>query len=64
MRRIFWRESLKRGRRGDFAPQQKCERGLQRSLIESTLGHYLRLSLVVLVSEAFNVLEQHLGVAG
>jgi hypothetical protein len=33
-------------------------------LIESTLGHYLRLSLVVLVSEAFNVLEQHLGVAG
>ena len=33
-------------------------------LIESTLGHYLRLSLVILVGEAFNVLEQHLSVAG
>jgi len=34
------------------------------SLVEPTLGHYLCLSLVLLVGEALNVLKQHLGVGG
>ena len=33
-------------------------------LVEPTIGHHLRLSLVLLVGEAFDVLKQHLGVSG
>ena len=33
-------------------------------LVKPTLGHYLRLPLVLLVGEAFNVLKQHLGIGG